>query len=118
MVGGAALLGTLAIAKSARAQGGQVFAGQAYTVGEEGRETFIPSSNGNIVPGDISGSTTQVNIYNQAGDTQVTSQPNESGGTDIYITRRELPGLLAAEMGNPNSKANKSLNSTYQLQRS
>lgn len=104
--------------QSARAQGGQVYAGQAYTVGEEGRETFIPSSNGNIVPGDVGGSATQVNIYNQAGDTQVTSQPNESGGTDIYITRRELPGLLAAEMGNPNSKANKSLNSTYQLQRS
>lgn len=33
-----------------RALGGSVKAGQAYTVGEHGRETFIPSTDGQIVP--------------------------------------------------------------------
>ncbi len=33
-----------------RAAGGPVLAGQAYTVGERGPETFIPSSNGRILP--------------------------------------------------------------------
>lgn len=33
-----------------RANGGPVEAGQAYTVGERGREMFIPNSNGQIVP--------------------------------------------------------------------
>lgn len=33
-----------------RAAGGSVSAGQAYTVGEFGRETFIPNSSGRIVP--------------------------------------------------------------------
>jgi uncharacterized small protein (DUF1192 family) len=34
----------------AKALGGSVKAGQAYTVGEHGRETFIPSTDGQIVP--------------------------------------------------------------------
>lgn len=34
----------------AKALGGPVKAGQAYTVGEHGRETFIPDTNGQIVP--------------------------------------------------------------------
>ncbi|MGL5116508.1 MAG: phage tail tape measure protein [Beijerinckiaceae bacterium] len=39
----------------ARANGGPVAAGMAYTVGERGRETFIPSMPGKIVPGVVSG---------------------------------------------------------------
>lgn len=41
-----------------RANGGPVEAGRAYTVGEMGREMFVPSQNGQIVPigrGDGSG---------------------------------------------------------------
>lgn len=33
-----------------RAGGGHVLAGSAYTVGENGRETFVPSQNGYIIP--------------------------------------------------------------------
>lgn len=32
-----------------RASGGPVVAGRAYTVGEYGRETFVPASGGHIV---------------------------------------------------------------------
>jgi hypothetical protein len=33
-----------------KAEGGPVMGGVPYTVGEQGREIFIPSSNGTIVP--------------------------------------------------------------------
>lgn len=36
-----------------RAQGGPVSPGKAYTVGERGRETFVPSVPGRIIPGDV-----------------------------------------------------------------
>lgn len=48
--GGAGALSALGISAPGRALGGQVMAGQAYTVGELGRETFIPAVNGTIVP--------------------------------------------------------------------
>ena len=47
-----------AIAASAKALGGPVTAGQAYTVGEHGRETFIPSTDGQIVPNGAGGGVT------------------------------------------------------------
>lgn len=34
----------------ARAEGGPVRAGEAYTVGERGQETFVPNTNGTILP--------------------------------------------------------------------
>lgn len=40
------------------ALGGSVSAGQAYTVGEHGRETFIPATDGQIVPSDSQGGVT------------------------------------------------------------
>jgi hypothetical protein len=47
--GGQATLAALGIAPG-RALGGQVTAGRAYTVGENGRETFVPGVSGSIVP--------------------------------------------------------------------
>ena len=45
-------------APTAMALGGSVTAGQAYTVGEHGRETFIPSTDGQIVPNGADGGVT------------------------------------------------------------
>ena len=45
----------------AKALGGNVSAGQAYTVGEQGREMFIPSTNGQIVSNDDLGGNVTVN---------------------------------------------------------
>ena len=56
-----------------RASGGPVMAGNAYRVGEAGPETFIPSTNGYIIPNDMapneSVNVTQ-NIYVQTGVAQ------------------------------------------------
>ncbi len=44
-----------------RAFGGQVSAGKAYLVGERGAETFVPSTNGNIIPNSAMGGNVVVN---------------------------------------------------------
>ena len=51
--GGGSFLGSLfsAFIGGGRAAGGPVSAGRAYTVGESGPETFVPSGAGSIVPG-------------------------------------------------------------------
>jgi hypothetical protein len=50
------------------AEGGSVKGGQPITVGERGREMFIPSSNGTIIPNHQMGGTTNVNFTIQAND--------------------------------------------------
>lgn len=49
-------------AVTGRASGGMVSAGQAYTVGEFGKEVFVPSTNGRIVPNNQLGGTTVINL--------------------------------------------------------
>jgi len=46
-----------------RAAGGPVAAGQVYTVGEKGPETFVPSTNGTILPNGAGGPTTIINHW-------------------------------------------------------
>lgn len=48
------------IAKAGRANGGSVSAGGGYRVGERGPETFIPQTNGYILPNDMAPSETVV----------------------------------------------------------
>ena len=50
------------------AEGGQVNAGQPYTVGERGRELFIPSTNGTIVPNHDMAGGTNINFTINATD--------------------------------------------------
>ncbi|MBY0259599.1 hypothetical protein [Methylobacterium sp.] len=80
-----------------RANGGPVEAGQAYTVGERGRELFIPNASGQIVPiasqGNGGGGVTALNFIDQrpAGspDLAPTTRRNASGGTDIFLREAE-----------------------------
>lgn len=48
--------------RSGRAMGGSVTAGQAYNVGEFGKEIFIPNTNGRIVPNNQLGGNVTVNL--------------------------------------------------------
>ena len=87
-VGGAELargLATVAQIRSIappRQTGGRVFEGQPYTVGENGRETFVPESNGTILPNGAGMGATNVNITINANDTQ--------GFDDLLIRRRSV----------------------------
>jgi len=74
-----------------KAAGGPVTAGMAYTVGERGQETFVPNTNGTIIPHgvDVAGGTTHItaNIYMPVG----------SNGDDVVrsiqkFERRNGPG--------------------------
>lgn len=57
--GGGSFLGSFLYGGQA-AGGGPVMAGRAYTVGERGRETFVPSTGGRIVPNGQSGGNVSV----------------------------------------------------------
>jgi hypothetical protein len=70
----------------ARAGGGPVYAGNAYVVGEQGKELFVPGASGAIVPNQAQmarvGGTTTVEINNYMStqaDTQQRSQSGPSG---------------------------------------
>jgi hypothetical protein len=65
-----------------RQTGGRVFAGQPYTVGENGRETFVPESNGTILPNGAGMGATNVYITVNANDTQ--------GFDDLLVKRRSV----------------------------
>ena len=65
-----------------RQTGGRVFAGQPYTVGENGRETFIPQNNGTILPNGSGMGTTNVNITINANDTE--------GFDNLLVKRRSV----------------------------
>lgn len=79
LLGGFGLLpNKLVIPNFGRANGGSVRAGQAYTVGEFGKETFIPTTSGRIVP--------------NAGSGNVTI--NLNGIVDAESARRSIERLL------------------------
>lgn len=67
------LTGLIPTTGPGRASGGAVMGGSPYRVGERGPETFVPSSNGYILPNDMQpGESTNVvqNIYVQTGVAQ------------------------------------------------
>ena len=103
VVGGAALLATYAIAKSAggRQFGGSVNAGGMYRVGENGRaEVFTQGGRNYLLPGDGGGQVTpmsgmgwggfnqQVNITNTAGANVSTNSSADGKQLNIMIDQR------------------------------
>ena len=70
-----------------RATGGSVMAGRPYMVGEAGRELFVPSQNGNIVPNDKlgSGGSTVINF---------TYAPAFSAATNDEMQNKLLPFII------------------------
>lgn len=90
----------------ARAAGGRVVAGQAYMVGEQGPEPFVPSQSGRIIPHDAMGGGLTV-IINNNGNSKVTArESNSSNGRSLEIMIDEAVGGLAT---NPASKTNRGL---------
>jgi len=91
-----------------RALGGSVSAGQAYTVGEHGRETFIPDTNGTIVPNDkMGGGVTVVQNINistgvqQTVRTEITSLMPQiaNAAKGAVLDARKRGGSYAASFG-------------------
>lgn len=74
-----------------KANGGPVEAGQAYTVGERGRELFIPNGNGQIVPIAKGGGGLSSGPSIRMGDTII-----DARGADAGVEQR-LRALVAAQ---------------------
>lgn len=84
--GGGGILGAIAPAFG-RASGGSVMAGQAYTVGEHGREPFVPAQNGRIL------STAQAkSAMSGGGGSGVTIIQNNTFGNGV--NRAEINAML------------------------
>jgi tape measure domain-containing protein len=80
-----------------RAMGGSVSAGQPYTVGENGRELFVPTTPGKIIPnGKLGGGNMQVQIFNNAGAQVSTRQTQGPNGPRLEVQIEQmLDGMIA-----------------------
>lgn len=85
--GGGGIMGAAFTALNNRASGGSVMSGQAYTVGEHGREPFIPAQNGRIL------STAQAkSAMSGGGGSGVTIIQNNTFGNGV--NRAEINAML------------------------
>ena len=93
-------IGTIAqIASFFFAEGGNIQAGQPAVVGERGRELFIPSTSGTIVPTqDINGMGTVVNINVSAVDSR--------GVEQLFLNNRALITNIVNQALNKRGKSN------------
>jgi hypothetical protein len=92
-----------------RASGGPVNAGQAYMVGETGREMFVPNQNGMIIPSSRSGSKggggVTVNLIEDASRAgQTKKSDNGSGGFDLTVYVDSITAKNAANPGSATSQ--------------
>ena len=116
----AGLVAGMAIAGQ-RANGGPVEAGKQYIVGERGREAFIPTTSGMIVPNDV--------LESGGGQTKYTIVNNTRGRIDSVQERRisaneraliidEAISAVASDMSNPNSRTSRAQSRNWNMQRS
>ncbi|SPR99304.1 hypothetical protein CBM2634_A80236 [Cupriavidus taiwanensis] len=117
----AGLVAGMAIAGQ-RANGGPVEAGKQYIVGERGREAFIPTTSGMIIPNHV------LESGDRSGD-KLTIVNNTSARIDKAHVRRisadekaviidEAISAFAADMSNPNSRSSRALTRNLNVQRS
>lgn len=94
LIGGAALLGTLAISKmmasGAREFGGPVTAGKSYLVGERGPEMFTPNTSGGI---------TSNKDMNGSGGGGMTVNISNNTPYDVFVTRDEAANIANVQIG-------------------
>lgn len=82
-----------------RASGGQVKPGVAYTVGESGRETFVPTQAGRIIPNGKGGGSMQVVINNNAGAQVQARQVQGPQGPRLEVQIEQMLGGMVASGG-------------------
>ncbi len=118
-------LANVAAINSARFQGGQVDAGSTYGINERGDEIFTPKVAGRVfsrndmqsmMNGGGNSQAMIVNVYNESG-ANVTAVQEDDGSASIYVTKQELPELMAFESQNPDSQFNQAYGSVYQQER-
>jgi hypothetical protein len=98
-----------------RAGGGDVFAGQSYTVGERGPERFVPSVAGRIEPNGSGGVSVVINNYS---DTRVSASKSKApgGGMQIDIMVEAVENKLAARTQRGQGSFGRAIEGRYGLQ--
>lgn len=115
---GSGWTGSGAGAFGGRADGGNVWAGKAYKVGERGQEWFVPGMNGTIVPrqafGNGGSGDVNVNIYNNTSSAKATANVRNdgNGGKSIEVIIDEMSGKNIAQ---PGSASERALRKSYNL---
>lgn len=96
-----------------RAQGGSVSAGTPYMVGERGREVFVPSTSGTIVPNTGMGTMVNVTVIDRStnGGNNVSVRQLTERDVEIIIADR-VPRLMAEQQADPYSPFSKTQRAT------
>lgn len=85
-----------------KANGGNVYAGKSYMVGERGSEMFVPTTNGSIVPNNkMAGGNTNVivNVIEAEGTkANVQQQQNPDGTMSISVIVEQLYGVMNRDL--------------------
>lgn len=98
------------------ATGGPVMRGKTYLVGEKGPELFTASNTGNIVPNNQLGSSTQVNIYTQPGETAETRTRQGENGDIIEVFMKQVDSRMNEQISRGQGLA-RTLEGRYALSR-
>lgn len=116
----AGLVAGMAIAGQ-RANGGPVEAGKQYIVGERGREAFIPTANGMIVPNEVlerGGSGEKLTIVNNTAGRIDNAHVRRISADEKAIILDEAISAVANDMSNPNSRTSRAQQRNFNVQRS
>ena len=105
-----------AAAPAGLATGGPVMRGKTYLVGEKGPELFTASNTGNIVPNNALGSSTQVNIYTQPGETAETRTRQGENGDIIEVFMKQVDSRMNEQISRGQGLA-RTLEGRYALSR-
>lgn len=89
-----------------RANGGGVTAGQPYWVGERGRELFVPSQSGAVVPAGAGGGGSRemainVNVAGARGNSEIAAMVQEGVRQGLAAYDQALPSRVARISGDP-----------------
>ena len=99
-----------------KATGGPVSRGSTYLVGEKGPELFTASNSGNIVPNNQLGSSTQVNIYTQPGETAETKTRQSEQGDIVEVFMKQVDSRMNEQVSRGQGLA-RTLEGRYSLSR-
>lgn len=95
-----------------RMQGGQVFAGRSYEVGERGREVFTPSTNGVISSSGSGAMAVNLKVIdNSTGSKTYSARQLTETDVELIIEDR-VPRIMAREQADPYSQFSKAQRTT------
>lgn len=105
----------------AKARGGGVQAGNAFLIGEEGPEIFVPNEGGNIIPHDKigmgRGQAPKVVINNYTDAQPVVTEKDDGSGRVVEVMLKKFRNEISSEIRDGRGQIPKALSQTFGLRR-